>query len=174
MHGVGIPVVWDDGGGGHPCPGQSHLPSGDHTGVVVHASHVTAAIMTVATAVVLAVVVAVVVMMMVVEAAAVLTNDACAAGRRGRGGGGILLALHLDLLLVQLAILGPAILEPDLDLALGQGEGEGELRLPPDRDVLGEVELLLQLHPLVVRVHDSILVPCPRLACWFTADHGTV
>lgn len=68
-------------------------------------------------------------------------------------------------LLGQLAVLGTAILEPDLDLTLGQVQGVGELRLPPNGDVPGRVVLLLQLHALKVRVDHAVLVLSPCLAC---------
>lgn len=111
-------------------------------------------------------------------------SSAVSGGRGGCGGGGGGL---LELLLVDFALFGPSVLEPDLHLqawnscqnsiwrtrstwsqaavylSLWQAQRCGELRLPTDGDVFAVVELLLQLQPLVVRVHDPVLILGSRL-----------
>lgn len=77
-------------------------------------------------------------------------------------------------LLGQLAVLGTAVLEPDLDLTLGQVQGVRELRLPANGDVPGRVVLLLQLHALKVRVDHAVLVLSPCLACEKRRGEGEV
>ena len=52
-----------------------------------------------------------------------------------------------------------------IHLPFWQAEGLCELGLPPDGDVAAVVELLLQLQPLVVAVHHSVLVLGPRATC---------
>lgn len=76
---------------------------------------------------------------------------------RGRGD-------DLVALLGQLAVLGTAVLEPDLHLALRQVQRVRQLGLSADRDVSRGVVLLLQLHPLKVRVDDAVLVFSPCFA----------
>lgn len=84
----------------------------------------------------------------------------------------VLLLVTLLPLLGQFPLLCSPVLEPNLDLSLRQGQVLGQLCLPTDRDVLGVVELLFQLHSLVVRVHDSIFVPRSCLACRQEAGRG--
>lgn len=72
-------------------------------------------------------------------------------------------AHHLLALLVLLALLGAAVLEPDFHLAFGESEGLGELSFPPDGDVPGVMELFLQLQTLMVGVYDTIFVLGPGL-----------
>ena len=48
-------------------------------------------------------------------------------------------------------------------LPLGELQRLSQLRLPPDCDVLAEVELPLQLQSLVVGIDNPILVVRPRL-----------
>ena len=50
-----------------------------------------------------------------------------------------------------LLLLHAAVLEPDLDLGLVEAEGRGDLYPAGPREVLIEVELLLQLRQLLVR-----------------------
>ena len=49
-------------------------------------------------------------------------------------------------------------------LSFGEAEDAGQFGFPADGDVATVVKLLLQFQPLVVRVDDSVLVLCPRLA----------
>ena len=58
--------------------------------------------------------------------------------------------LALPHLLLQ---LHPPVLEPDLDLPLGQPESAGKLGPPASGEEVVEVELLLQLKDLLLRVH---------------------
>jgi hypothetical protein len=74
-------------------------------------------------------------------------------------------ALDLLLFLLDLPILCPSILEPDLDLSLRQSKLRSKFCLLPDSDVGTELKLLLQLHPLMIRIHDTVLVSSPRLPC---------
>ena len=67
--------------------------------------------------------------------------------------------LHRAQLLLQ---LHPPILEPDLYLPLGQAERVGDLDSPPSRQVVVEVELLLELKGLEARV--GLPTPAPRTA----------
>ena len=46
--------------------------------------------------------------------------------------------------------LGPAVLEPDLDLGLGQVEAEGEVEPLAHREVAGRLELVLEADQLLV------------------------
>lgn len=50
-------------------------------------------------------------------------------------------------------------------LSLREPQVGGQLCLASDRDVAAVVELLLKLQPLMVAVHDAVLVLCARLAC---------
>lgn len=83
-----------------------------------------------------------------------------------------LLVVELLPLLHLLPLLGAPVLEPDLHLALGEPQVGGELRFPPDGYVPAVVELLLEFHALVVRVHDPVFVFRPRLA--WNSDKGVV
>ena len=49
--------------------------------------------------------------------------------------------------------LHPSVLEPDLDLPLSESESAGKLRPAPAGEEVVEVELLLQLEDLLLRVH---------------------
>lgn len=80
--------------------------------------------------------------------------------------------LLVDLILVELpsvaplellALLGPSVLEPNLDLPLGQLELLGDLLFPWNRYVLVESELILKLYALCIVVNDTILVLGARL-----------
>ena len=73
--------------------------------------------------------------------------------RAARGVGAVVQGVrHLALphLLLQ---LHPPVLEPDLDLPLGQPESAGKLGPPASGEEVVEVELLLQLKDLLLRVH---------------------
>ena len=59
-------------------------------------------------------------------------------------------------------------------LSFRKAESCGQLSLPPDGDVSAVVELLLQLQPLVVCVHHTVLVLGPRLPAWNTNSHNLV
>lgn len=50
-------------------------------------------------------------------------------------------------------------------LSLREPQVGGQLGLASDRDVATVVELLLKLQPLMVAVHDAVLVFRARLAC---------
>lgn len=73
--------------------------------------------------------------------------------------------VRIATLLVLLALLGAAVLEPDLNLALRQRQRLGELALPPDGDVAGGAVLLLQLQALEVGVHHAVLILGAGFAC---------
>lgn len=55
-------------------------------------------------------------------------------------------------------------------LSLRQGQRRRQLALPPHGDVVVVLELLLQLQPLLVRVHHPVLVFGAGLPPWFTQD----
>lgn len=50
-------------------------------------------------------------------------------------------------------------------LPLREPQRGSQLSFPPDGDVATVVKLLLQLQPLVIRVHDSVFVFCPGFHC---------
>ena len=66
--------------------------------------------------------------------------------------------LHLHLLLV----FHPPVLEPDLDLALGEAQRVGDLDPAAPREIVVEVELLLELEGLEPGV--GLPPPPPRAA----------
>ncbi len=72
----------------------------------------------------------------------------------------------LQLRLLQALRLGPAVLEPDLDLRLGQLERGGELRALRDGEVLLLTELLLERGQLLLREWS------PRLAIGLVLAEG--
>lgn len=83
----------------------------------------------------------------------------CRAAQRRRGGrgGGRLLGMLLPFT-INLPLLGSSVLEPNLYLSLREAERHRQLALPPHCDILVVLKLLLQLQPLVIRVHHPVLV----------------
>ena len=71
------------------------------------------------------------------------------AGARPRPGRWQLATVHVQARVLLLP-LGPAVLEPDLDLGLGQVEAEGEVESLAHREVAGRLELVLEADQLLV------------------------
>lgn len=78
----------------------------------------------------------------------------------------------LQLLPVDLPLLGTSVLKPDLHLPLGKAECHWQLWLPSHCDIAVELKLFLKLHPLVVSVHHPVLVLSASLPTWSCLFNG--